>query len=169
MKKLLFALSVILLLNLGLVSAVTEQELNEAKNLIDSKVDCKSLSKSQLEIIGEYYVEQMHPGEAHKIMHKMMGLEEGSEDEKQFHINMARTIYCGEGGMMGSGGMMAMMNMMGSGMISGQTLTKPNMMQGMAGNWGYFGYWDLLSILYVILLIGLIVLVYVWVVKSWKG
>src|SRR3989339_2073864 len=114
MKKIIFVAIVVLLLNLGLANAITQQEIKEAKGLIDSKVDCKSLSDSQLEIIGEYEMELMHPGESHELMHKMMGLKEGSEAEKQFHINMAKTIYCGEENVFGSGGMMGggMMGMM---------------------------------------------------------
>ncbi len=161
-SPIMFIAVVILLTNSSLVSAITQQEINEAKNLTDSKANCKNLSDSQLEIIGEYYMEQMHPGESHELMHKMMGLKEGSEDEKQFHINMARTIYCGENGMMGSGGMMGMMPMMN--MMGGQTTLQTNMM----GNWGY-GYWNFLNVLYVILLIGLITLVYLWIVKLWKN
>ncbi len=132
-SPIIFIVVVILLANSSLVSAITQQEINEAKNLTDSKADCKNLSDSQLEIIGEYYMEQMHPGESHELMHTMMGLGEGSEDEKQFHINMARTIYCGEHGMMGSGGMMGMMPMMN--MMGGQTPVQTNTMQGMMGNW----------------------------------
>src|SRR3989339_1349194 len=110
MKKIiLLIIGLVLLLNLSLVSAVTQQELNEAKDLIDSKVSCDKLTNDQLEIIGEYYMEQMHPGESHEIMHKMMGLQEGSETEEQFHVNMAKTIYCGESGGMMGGGMMNMM------------------------------------------------------------
>src|SRR3989344_1985101 len=122
MKKiLLLILGIVLLLNLGLVNAATQQELDEVKNLIDSKDDCRNLSDSQLEIIGEYYMEQMHPGEAHELMHKMMGLQEGSEDEEQFHINMAKTIYCGENGVMGSASAMGMMSMMmGGNIMNGQ-------------------------------------------------
>ncbi len=157
MRKIIFAAIVALLLILGLANAITQQEISEAKGLIDSKADCKSLSDSQLEIIGEYYMEQMHPGENHELMHKMMGLKEGSEAEKQFHINMAKTLYCNEGrGMMG-GGMMSMMvggNMMGYGMM---------------GNYGYgFGYWNFLNVLYVLLLIGLIILVFLGIIKIWK-
>src|SRR3989344_1846684 len=167
MKKiLLLILGIVLLLNLGLVNAATQQELDEVKNLIDSKVDCKNLSDSQLEIIGEYYMEKMHPGESHELMHKMMGLEEGSEAEKQFHINMAKTIYCGESsGMMGSGDMMGMMSMMGGGMMGGQ-----NVQGSMMGSGGFgFGYWNFINILYIILLIGLIILVYLWIIKLWKN
>jgi len=166
MRKTILVIFAVLMLALNLVNAITQQEINEAKGLIDSKVSCKSLSNSQLEIIGEYYMEQMHPGESHELMHQMMGLKEGSADEEQFHINMAKAIYCGEtnafgpGGMMG-GGMMNMMvgnNMMGSGGMN------------MMGNYGYgFGYWNFINILYVILLIGLIILVYFWIIKLWRN
>src|SRR3989338_11379053 len=117
MKKIISAMIVVFLLSFGLVNAITQQEINEAKSLIDSKADCKSLSDSQLEIIGEYYMEQMHPGESHELMHKMMGIKEGSETEKQFHINMAKALYCGETNAFGSGSMMGggMMNMMTGG------------------------------------------------------
>ena len=110
MKKIIFVMTIVFLLNLTLASAISQQEINEAKSLIETKADCKDLSDSQLEIIGEYYMEQMHPGEAHELMHKMMGLEEGSEAEKQVHINMARRLYCNENfGGIGSGGMGGMM------------------------------------------------------------
>ena len=39
MKKVLFVIS-ILLLSIGLVNAVSQEELNETKTLIDSKVAC---------------------------------------------------------------------------------------------------------------------------------
>src|SRR3989344_7893020 len=110
MKKGLFFM-VVLLLTPGLVNAVSQEELNEAKALIDSKITCDKLTNEQLEAIGDYYMEQMHPGEAHEIMDTMMG-GEGSESLKQVHINMARRLYCNENiyigyGMMGSGGMMS--------------------------------------------------------------
>ncbi len=162
MKNIIFVAIVALLLNLGLANAITQQEINEAKGLIDSKANCKSLSGSQLEIIGEYEMELMHPGDSHEAMHKMMGLKEGSEAEKQFHISMAKIMYCNEDtGMMGAGMMSGgMMNMMMGG----------NMGYGMVGNFGYgFGYWNFLNILYIILLIGLIILVYLWILKLWKS
>ena len=153
MKNRALILVVILLLNLSLANAITQQEIKEAKSLIDSKVDCKNLSDSQLEIIGEYSMELMHPGESHESMHKMMGIKEGSEAEKQFHISMAKTIYCGESGVMMSGGMMNIM--MGGNMM---------------GSIGY-GYWyfTLINVLFIILLIGLIILVYIWIFKLWKN
>ena len=110
MKKILSLGVLFLILSLSIMSvyAVTQDELNQAKTLIDSNISCNQLTNNHLEIIGEYYMEQMMPGEAHVRAHQMMGLIDGSEAEEQFHINMAKRIYCGEnvgGGMMG-GGMM---------------------------------------------------------------
>ncbi len=159
MKNKMFVIIFILLLNLSLANAVTQQEIKEAKSLIDSKASCKSLSDSQLEIIGEYEMELMHPGDSHELMHKMMGLKEGYEPEKQFHINMAKTIYCGETNAFGSGGMM------GGGMIS--MMMGGNMMNyGMMGSnpFGYgYGYWSFWNIIWSLFWIGLIVLV-IWLI-----
>src|SRR3989344_7070859 len=167
MKKIIFVMVVILLLSFGLAGAVTQQEINEAKKLIDSKADCKSLSNSQLEIMGEYYMEQMHPGESHELMHQMMGLKEGSEDEEQFHINMAKAIYCGEGNVMSSG-MMDMMMGRGGMMNFGGVKNMAN--YGMMGNYGMmsFSYWNFINVLYIILLIGLIILVFLFIIRLWK-
>ena len=159
MKNILLTVGIILLLSISIVSA-HEHDFSETKQLIDSGVSCDKLTGEQLEAVGEYFMEQMHSGEAHELMDQMMG-GEGSESLKQMHIQMAKRIYCNEdvSGMMGSGGMMGMMpmmmNMMGSGMM---------------GNWGYsFGYWNFINILYVILLIGLIILVYLWIIKLWRN
>ena len=162
MQKILF-IGLLIMLNIGLVYA-QEHDFAEIKELIDSGISCDKLTEEQLEGIGEYYMEQMHPGEAHEMMDKMMG-GEGSESLRQMHITMAKRLYCNEdiSGMMNSGGMMNMMmggNMMGN-----------NMMQsGMMGNLEYgFGYWNLIDTLYVILLIGLIILVYLSIIKLWRG
>ncbi|MBI4447393.1 hypothetical protein HY643_00280 [Candidatus Woesearchaeota archaeon] len=155
---------------MGLVNAITEQEIEEAKTLIDSKADCGSLSDSQLEIIGEYYMEQMHPGEAHKLMHKMMGFEEDSAAEEQFHISMAKRIYCNKavGGMMGYGGMMGMigggmMNMMGGGNMMNYGMMGGTTMMGNVG-WGIYGlFWfALLSLAFSIIFW----LTYNWLAKK---
>ncbi len=132
----------------------------EGKELVESKVGCDNLTNEQLEEIGEYLMEQMHPGQSHEAMHEMMGFKEGDEAEEKFHINLAKTMYCGgSGGMIGSGGMM---NMMDGGMMGGQ-----NMQGSMMGNFGSAGYWSFTNIIYVILLIGLIILVYLGIYKLW--
>ncbi len=113
-KVLLFIMSIVLLLHINSVLAY-EHDFTEVKQLINSGIDCDKITDEQLEAIGDYYMEQMHPGESHELMDNMMG-GEGSESLKQVHINMAKRLYCNDNvyigyGMMGSGGMM---NMMGS-------------------------------------------------------
>ena len=148
-----------LLFNSSLAKAITQQEISEVKGMIDSKVDCKGLYDSQLEKIGEYEMELMHPGESHELMHQMMGLKEGSEDEKQFHINMAKTMYCGENGMM----IMPMMGMMrGGNNWYGDGY-------GMMGNFGYnyFGFWNVIWLLFWFGIVVLILwLIYKFVIKQ---
>ncbi len=95
-----------------------QSELEEGKKLVDSGISCDKLTDEQLEAIGEYYMDQMHPGEQHEAMNNMMTQMMGEEGEEQVHINLAKRLYCNENvyigyGMMGSGGMMGMMNMMG--------------------------------------------------------
>lgn len=159
-KKILVLVTILLYITTNLASAITQQEIKEAKQLIDAKTSCNSLSDDQLEVIGEYLMEQMHPGDSHEFMHKMMGLQEGSRDEEQFHINLAKAMYCGDNSNTASfSGMMRMSKMMGfNGMMN----------TGMMGNYGGFGYSNLFNILYTILLIGLIALVYLWNIKLWK-
>ena len=67
----------------------------DALDIIQNKTPCSQLSDDELEAIGEYYMEQMHPGQQHVMMDNMMG-GEGSASLKQAHINMARNLYCGE-------------------------------------------------------------------------
>ena len=132
---------VVLLVNIGLVSA-HEHDFTEIKQLIDSGTACNQLADEQLEAIGDYYMEQIHPGEAHELMDNMMG-GEGSASLKQVHINMAKRLYCNEdiGGMMGGG----MMNMM-------------------MGNYpAYYGYNNFWNVLWMVFLIGAIALI-VWLI-----
>ena len=144
--------------------AAAAEDFSEGRQLVESKADCSTLSDSQLEAIGEYLMEQMHPGAAHERMDAMMG-GEGSESLRNAHMQMAQVIYCGRtdvsltyGGMMGMG-MMGGYGMMGSGgMMSGNWQGAPYGMMG-------YGYpdssgWSIFDILLLILLVGLIVAVY---------
>ncbi|MBI4447585.1 SHOCT domain-containing protein [Candidatus Woesearchaeota archaeon] len=163
MKKIIPIIMIAFLLSA--LSYANEENLEEAKTLIGSGISCNELSDEQLEIMGDYYMEQMHPGEAHELMDNMMG-GEGSESLKQVHINIAKRIYCKEsfGGMMGSGGMMGMM---GNNMMGGQT-QQSSMMQGIMGNdQAYYGYNSFWNILWPIFLIGVIALI-IWLVHK-KG
>ncbi len=146
MKKIIFIL-VIFLLSIAVVLAQESHnsEIEEGKKLVESKISCDKLGNDQLEAIGEYYMEQMHPGEAHEMMDKMMG-GEGSESLRQVHITMAKRLYCNEN----IGGMMGMMNMMGGGMMGGYPL-------------GYSyanGYWNI----FWILLFTAVIFLIVWIV-----
>lgn len=164
MKKIILIFGILLLsISLVLANGDHKSEIEEGKKLVESGISCDKLTDEQLEAIGEYYMEQMHPGESHELMHKMMGLKEGSDAEEQFHINMAKTIYCSETNAFGFGGVMGggMMNMMMSNMMG----------YGMMGNspFGYgYGYLGFFGLLYIALLIGLVVLVYLWIIKLWK-
>ncbi|MDP2685420.1 MAG: hypothetical protein Q8P20_10420 [bacterium] len=146
-----------LLLSVSLVSA-HEHNFDETKQLIDSGISCDKLTDEQLEAIGDYYMEQMHPGEAHEMMDQMMG-GEGSNSLKQMHITMAKRLYCNEdvGGMMGGG----MMNMMVGGMMGGSN----SMMEGWGQNpmsWYGVGSW-LISLLWLVwLIVGILATIWLW-------
>ncbi|MBI2176246.1 hypothetical protein HYU40_02750 [Candidatus Woesearchaeota archaeon] len=157
--SLLPILAIIAALAAASALAHAEKNFTETKELIDSGVSCDELTDGQLEEIGEYYMEQMHPGAAHELMDEMMG-GEGSESLKQMHIQMAKRLYCKEDvggvmGLMGSGGMMNMMmgnNMMGSGMMG-----------------AYYGAGSLAGVLWLIILILLVValsLSIIWLYKQ---
>ena len=153
MKKIILIL-ITFLLSIAVVLAqeIHDSEIEEGKRLVESKTSCDELNSEQLEAIGDYYMEQMHPGEAHEIMDNMMG-GEGSESLKQVHINMAKRLYCNENvyigyGMMGSGGMM---NMMGRGMMGSYP-----------ANYDYsnYGYWNI----FWILLFAAVIFLIVWII-----
>ncbi len=155
MRKLLFL--IILILALPLVFAHMGEEVkdfSEGKELVDSKVGCDTLTDEQLKEIGEYIMEQMHSGEAHEQMHESMGLVEGTEAEEDFHINMAKSMYC-QGGMNMA---MGMNSGMGSDMMGGS-----NMMNYSYGAFGFL--WMLLGL---VLFVGATILIWLLVVKFWR-
>jgi|SRR3989344_6464381 len=133
MRKLFFVMMVLLLINTHFVSA-QEHDFAETKQLIDSGMSCDKLTDEQLEAIGDYYMEQMHPGEAHEIMDNLMG-GEGSASLKQVHIAMARRLYCNDNLYVGYG-------MMGRGMMGNYPIGY--------GNYGYtsYGYWNIVLTLF---------------------
>ena len=148
----IIALLGIVILTLSLISFASEMSFKEAKDIIDNKIPCSELTNEQLESLGDYYMEQMHPGDLHERMDTLMG-GEGSVQLKNVHINLGKTFYCGDTNVMGP----SMMNtMMGRG--------------GAGGMMGYFNpgsIWSINSgfsyILMVLFWIGLIALI-VWVI-----
>ncbi len=146
MKKILVT-SIILtfLLFMSLVAANEAEEIAEGKKLVESKATCASLTDDQLEAVGEYYMDQIHPGDAHKLMDQMMGGEDSTQ-LKQIHQLMAKRFYCNENTQFGMGMMMGGTSMM---------------------SWNN-GWWSIYAILYTLLLIGLLVLVVLAIIWLWK-
>lgn len=151
-------LILVILLSMSIVCAQENpaDEIEQGRLLVENNAECGSLTDEQLESIGEYVMEQMHPGESHNFVHERMGLEEGTKEHETFHINFARRFYCGENvaGMMG---------------FAGQNLRGGNMMDfgtgyGMMGTL-FFGT-GLLWLVYVALA-GFIVSVIFWSVYRW--
>jgi putative membrane protein len=148
--------ALLLALMLVFAAGVTahEHDFEEAGKLIESKILCNELTYEQLESIGDYYMEQMHPGGAHEIMDEMMG-GEGSEGLLLMHIGLAQSFYCGNSEAMPA----SMMNLM----VGGGDST---MMQGfgMMGN-GNYGGWLWFGMLYWIVIIIVIVFLGWWLIS----
>jgi len=156
----MFGIAVLLVFVFAIASVLAHENFTETKQLIDSNISCSELSNEQLEEIGDYYMEQMHPGEAHEIMHSMMGGED-SETTKAMHIAMAESAYCGKT----NSGMMSMMNMMGG---RQSIYGSGGMMSMMYGN-GMMGYdtgTAILGWIVYLLVIALIIAAIYWLIKT---
>ncbi|MFH1095452.1 MAG: hypothetical protein V1728_04510 [Candidatus Micrarchaeota archaeon] len=105
----------VILAMLGLMGMVLAQmdDFSAARQLVSQNVSCANLNDSQLELIGDYYMEQMHPGAAHAYMDSVMG-GEGSASLRNTHIQIAEAFYCGRTDTpVTYAGMMGVMPMMG--------------------------------------------------------
>lgn len=148
-KFILFVFVFLILLNVNFISAHGEDTFAEAEEIIQQKISCDELTEEQLEILGDYYMEQMHPGEQHEVMDKMMG-GEGSESLKQVHINMALSFYCGEHDAMSAG---IMNNLMG---------------KNMRGDYDYSTNNPFMWLFNALLIVGLILLI-IWIINKSKN
>lgn len=167
MKKIFGVIGIILVifafsLSTLVLALAHEEELDGielGKQLVDSKASCNTLDIDQLEAVGDYIMEQMHPGEQHEAMETQMG-GDGSETVKSAHITMAQHMYCGN---YSYGGNIGMMNsgygMMGYGGSSMMGYGSGMMSSGM--------FW-LNGFLCFLLLVGLVALVWLWVFKVWN-
>jgi len=128
MKKISLVLFILLVLPFALADGDHAEEIAEGKEIVRDQISCDQLSDEQLESIGEYFMEQMHPGSAHNAMHQHMGIEEGTPHHMDFHVNMASAMYCGEqtGGQGGMTPMMRLNNMMGQGSMMYSNYTTNN-------------------------------------------
>ncbi len=148
------------------IPAVTAQEehgdFSEALSIIGSQKGCDELTESEFELLGDYYMELMHPGEAHEAMDAMMG-GEGSESLRVIHTRMGQNFYCGDADGYGSSGMMGggMMGGMGGGMMGSYGM--------MGGSYGMMGSgWSVWGVLYALLLVGLVVAVFLLAALLYK-
>lgn len=140
-----------------LSSIAYADNFDEAARLIQSNVPCSSLSDDQLELMGDYYMEQMHPGELHERMDAMMG-GEGSASLRQVHINIASSFYCGQSGAMPVNMMNVMMNRAGGGMMG------YNMM-GYGSGFGYsFTGW-----IFMLAFWAAIIFLIVWAIRQFSS
>lgn len=106
MKKIIPSILVFFMIVVALFASAESMNLDkieEGKRLARSQARCEDMNEGQLEAIGEYLMEQMHPGSAHEAAHRMMGLEEGTLEHEKFHVNLTKSMYCGAGdwGMLG--------------------------------------------------------------------
>ncbi len=153
MKKwLIFGLVLFMLIG----NVLANGSFDEAIKLVQSNVPCGKLTASQLESIGDYYMEQMHPGNLHEIMDERMG-GEGSESLRLVHISIAKSFYCGESGAMPMGMMNLMMNRAGGGMMG------YNMMGYFGSGYGFTGW------VFMIAFWAAIIWLIVWAIKQFSS
>ncbi|MEM4325886.1 MAG: hypothetical protein QXU40_01130 [Candidatus Pacearchaeota archaeon] len=155
---------ILILLNLGF--SLAKEDFSEGKRLFESKISCSNLTLEQLEKIGDYLMEQMHPGESHEAMDKMMG-GEGSESLKQMHINIAKRMYCDERSFRKDYTTTPyMIPMMGQGMMG---LGMTNMMNNAIAYQNYNSIiYYIIPLLFILLLIVVIILIFVLILKLIK-
>ena len=166
MKKISLALIMILLMASGLtaVYANGEHDFSEAEAIIKNKIPCNELTDAQLEELGDYYMELMHPGEAHKLMDARMG-GEGSESLRAVHISMGRSFYCRDNSAM-MGGMMGMMGTGGMGMMGTAFGMMGNYVAGSYSPWGNPWWMSGWMIFFWLLFWGGVVWLIVWLIRQ---
>jgi len=156
MKRGVFIVIVLIMLS-SLV--IADGDFTQAEELIKNNVPCSQLSDVQLNLLGEYYMEQMYPDETHPILHEMIV---GKAQLFQLHGALARSFYCGDHAVLQTETMNFLM---------GRSLEGfPMLVQSQAGmsptGYGATGYPSVLkftSVLYILLLATLIVLI-VWLI-----
>lgn len=160
-------LTVILIIALAVPVFATmgSDEIATARQIISSNASCGKLNESQLELIGDYYMELMHPGQAHDAMEDMLG-GEGSASLKQAHLQMAQVLYCGEtntsvtyGGMMGMMPLMGRFGGYGGGMMGYGMMNYGNMM-------GYGDWWWVFGLLFWALVFVALALAVYWLYRN---
>ena len=177
----------VLVIGFGLVAAQsTDPSVLAGQAIVNSGVPCSQLNQTQLLLVGEYYMELIHPGAAHEYMDQMMGGDSSPMDQ-QMHLSLAEAYYCGNatganaslaylntaypayGGMMGRPGY----GMMGYGAYNPSVYSQavPAAGGGMMGwnGWGYppaFGWTGIICIVIGLLVIVVLALAAVYLYKK---
>lgn len=141
----------------GPVFAESGSGYEAAKNIVEKATPCSQLTDEDLEHVGDYYMELMHPGAAHKQMDDAMG-GEGSESLKQMHILIARRWHCGDAVGLGMMGMMMGSGIMGGGWNAPTTGQWRGMSAGMMswnGGWMFSSAWLTMALVWIFLIAGI--------------
>lgn len=163
MKRILYGL-LLALFAVSFVSASGNHSVEQweyAESIIEANTSCDELTEEQLELLGDYYMEQLHPGEMHTRMDQMMG-GEGSESLRQAHMFMARRWYCGDAAGMGMMGMMMggtrnISSNMGAGMMQG--FEQFGSFGSMMGSLGGLGMGLTQILVWILLITGIVAIV----------
>lgn len=150
--KIYVMLTMILILINVVYANGDHEDFSEALEIIENKVPCEDLTDNEFELLGDYYMELMHPGEAHERMDEMMG-GEGSESLRLMHINMGQRFYCGD----------TEFGMMGGGMMNYKTSNRGIMQYPilMMNSFGYF-----INTLLIVVLVIALLLAIIWLYKN---
>jgi len=133
-------------------------DFEKAEAIINAEIPCEQLNEEDLEMVGDYIMEQMHPGELHEIIDERMG-GEGSESLRLAHINIAKVHYCDNYEDYGNN-----YNMMKNKYYNNINGGMMNMM--FWNNIGYgFGWMFIMMLFWIVVIIGVIALI-VWLVLT---
>ena len=135
-------------------------------------INCNDISDDDFEILGNAYMEQIHPGQQHELMDQMMG-GEGSVALRNTHILMGQR-YLGCGLVYSSGGMMGMMGPVMMGIYSGGATRSNDGYYGsaMMGTYGFAGKslgtsWFWLNSFIMMILIWVILILIIAALIKW--
>ena len=151
-----FGFVFLLLLAAGAVIAHTGEDFTRAKEIIAQNSSCENLGIDDFEVLGDYFMEQMHPGEAHEIMDTRMGGED-SQILHDMHVAMGIRFYCQSIPSHIPQKIAKQVNLQGVGMMGGY---------GMYNMMGYSSGYGFLALITWLAVLVLAVLLIIWLIKQ---